>query len=144
MRLENQGCRSRATGRSPPQMLPAQLLRPSRSRRKTGSAWLQFGPNQSHKLPGPRRSLLRALLMLNNFPPKCRSEHSPFDLLVKHNNSLFFWQRAGKKAMTAQDQLKAWPQREGEQSVMNFKIMGRQRFEKPKAVAFLDFSMSHS
>ena len=46
--------------------------------------------------------------------------------------------------MTAQDQLKAWPQREGEQSVMNFKIMGRQRFEKPKAVAFRDFSMSHS
>src|SRR6266851_7030446 len=31
------------------------------------------------------------------FPPVCRSEQSLFDLLVKHNNSRFFWERAGEK-----------------------------------------------
>jgi len=68
--------------------------------------------------------------MLNNFPPKCRSEHSPFDLLVKHNNSLFFWQSAGKRDYDgAGSGSKPGLHREGEQSVMNTIDSLRMEFE---------------
>src|SRR5688572_10849029 len=61
-------------------MLPAQLLRPGRSRRQAGSTWRQFGPSLNGKPYLWRRLRRRAYVTIKTFERSvdCGSRHSTY------------------------------------------------------------------